>query len=78
MRRKTCIVIFSEGSTPTNIKYGFPRIVPILPGMTGVHKGIVLQPNANLNQDIEISWRLNADGASIKSGKIKLKDIPRK
>jgi putative transcriptional regulator len=78
MRRENLYCDILEGSTPTNIKYGFPRIVPILPGMTGVHKGIVLQPNANLNQDIEISWRLNADGASIKSGKIKLKDIPRK
>ena len=67
-----------EGSTFTNIKYGQPRIVPILPGMTGVHKGIVMQSNINLNQDIEISWCLNADGASIKRGRIKLKDISRK
>lgn len=78
IRRENLYCDILEGSTPTNVKYGFPRIVPILPGMSGVHKGIVIQLNANLNQDIEISWRLNADGASVKSGKIKLKDIPRK
>ena len=78
MRRENLYCDILEGSTPTNIKYGLPRIVPILPGMTGVHKGIIIHPNANLNQDVEISWCLNADGASVKSGKIKLKDIPRK
>lgn len=76
MRRENLYCDILEGSTFTNIKYGQPRIVPILPGMTGVHKGIVMQSNINLNQDIEISWCLNADGASVKSGRIKLKDIP--
>jgi hypothetical protein len=52
--------------------------VPILPGMTGVYKGIVLNPSANLYQDVEISWCLNADGASAKNGKIKLKNIVRR
>ena len=78
MRRENIYCDILVGSTPTNIRYGLPRIVPILPGMTGVYKGIVLQPNVDFNQDIEISWRLNADGASPKCGKIKLKDIPRK
>ena len=78
MRRENLYCDILEGSTFTNIRYGQPRIVPILPGMTGVHKGIIIQSNANINQDIEITWRLNADGASIKSGQIKLKDIPRK
>lgn len=75
MRRENLYCDILEGSTQTNVKYGLPRIVPILPGMTGVHKGIALQPNAKLDQNIEISWHLNADGASPKQGKIKLKDI---
>ena len=78
MRRENLYCDILEGSTFTNIRYGQPRIVPILPGMTGVHKGIIIQSNANINQDIEITWRLNAVGASIKCGQIKLKDIPRK
>ena len=78
MRRENLYCDILEGSTSANIKYGPPRIVPILPGMTGVHKGIVMQSNINLNQDIEISWCLNADGASIKNGQVKLKDIPMK
>ena len=76
MRRENLYCDILEGSTQTNIKYGLPRIVPILPGMTGVYKGIVLNPSA-LYQDVEISWCLNADGASAKNGKIKLKDIVR-
>ena len=78
MRRENIYCDILEGSTQNNIRYGQPRIVPILPGMTGVHKGIILLPNANLNQDTEISWRLNADGALPKTGRIKLRDIPRK
>ena len=78
IRRENLYCDILEGSTSTNIKYGPPRIVPILPGMTGVHKGIVIQSSINLNQDIEITWCLNADGASVKCGKIKLKDIPRR
>ena len=46
--------------------------------MIGVYKGIILNSQANLNRDVEISWVLNADGAAIKSGKIKLNEIPRK
>ena len=78
MRRENIYCDILEGSTQNNIRYGQPRIVPILPGMTGVHKGIILLSNANLNQDTEISWRLNADGALPKTGRIKLRDIPRK
>ena len=78
VRRENIYCDILEGSTQNNIKYGQPRIVPILPGMTGVHKGIILLSNANFNQDTEISWRLNADGAHPKTGRIKLKDIPRK
>lgn len=78
VRRENIYCDILEGSTPLNVKYGPPRIVPILPGMIGVYKGIILNSQANLNRDVEISWVLNADGAAIKSGKIKLNEIPRK
>ena len=61
-----------------NVRYGNPRIVPILPNMTGVHKAIGLRLGVDMDQDVEISWTLQADGAPMKKGKIKLKDIVRR
>ena len=42
VRRENIYCDILEGSTPLNVKYGPPRIVPILPGMIGVYKGIIL------------------------------------
>lgn len=67
-----------EGSTPNNIKFGNPRIVPVLPQTTGVYKHIVLSELTDFNSTVEIRWRLNADCAPQKSGVIRLCDIPRK
>ena len=67
-----------EGSTPQNIKFGNPRIVPVLPQTTGVYKHIILSELADFNSTAEIRWRLNADCAPQKSGSIRFCDIPRK
>lgn len=67
-----------EGSTPQNIKFGNPRIVPVLPQTTGVYKHIILSELTDFNSTAEIRWRLNADCAPQKSGTIRLCDIPRK
>lgn len=67
-----------EGSTPQNIKFGNPRVVPVLPQTTGVYKHIVLAENTDFSSTAEIRWRLNADCAPQKSGTIRLCDIPRK
>lgn len=73
---KYCDIL--EGSTENNIKYGPPRVVPVLPKMTGPSKGIFLKDNVSLNQDIEIKWDLYADCAPVKHGSIKLREICRK
>lgn len=78
IRRENIYCDILEGSTVNNVRYGNPRIVPILPNMTGVHKAIVLRPGINLDKDAVISWTLHADGAPMKQGKIKLRDIVRK
>lgn len=67
-----------EGSTPQNIKFGNPRIVPVLPNTTGVYKHIILSELADFNSRAEIRWKLNADCAPQKSGSIRFCDIPRK
>ena len=67
-----------EGSTPQNIKFGNPRIVPVLPQTTGVYKHIILSELTDFSSTAEIRWRLNADCAPQKSGTIRLCDIPRK
>ncbi|MCH5330192.1 MAG: ATP-binding protein [Alistipes sp.] len=67
-----------EGSTPQNIKFGNPRIVPVLPHTTGVYKHIILSELADFDSTAEIRWRLNADCAPQKSGSIRFCDIPRK
>lgn len=67
-----------EGSTPQNIKFGNPRIVPVLPHTTGVYKHIILSDLIDFNSTAEIRWRLNADCAPQKSGTIRICDIPRK
>lgn len=78
IRRENLYCDILEGSTMDNVRYGNPRIVPILPNMTGVHKAIGLRFGVDLDQDVEISWTLHADGAPMKKGKIKLKDIVRR
>lgn len=75
IRRENIYCDILEGSTLNNVRYGNPRIVPILPNMTGVHKAILLQSNIKLPQDAEISWTLHADGAPMKQGKIRLGDV---
>lgn len=67
-----------EGSTPQNIKFGNPRIVPVLPHTTGVYKHIILSELADFDSTAEIRWRLNADCAPQKSGSVRFCDIPRK
>ena len=78
IRRENLYCDILEGSTMNNVRHGNPRIVPILPNMTGVHKAIGLRSGVNLNQDLEITWILYADGAPMKKGKVKLKDIVRR
>lgn len=67
-----------EGSTPQNMKFGNPRVVPILPHTTGVFSPIILSNGIDFNSTAEIRWRLHADCAPQKSGIIKFSDIPRK
>ena len=78
IRRENMYCDILPGSTENNIKYGPPRIVPVLPRMTGPSKGVFLIPNVNLNQEIEIKWELYADCAPVKQGSIKLSEISRK
>ena len=78
IRRENIYCDILDGSTVNNVQYGNPRIVPILPNMTGVHKAIYLQSDINLNPDTEIRWTLHADGAPMKFGKIRLGDIVRR
>ena len=78
IRRENMYCDILPGSTENNIRYGPPRIVPVLPKMTGPSKGIFIVPNVNLNQDIEIKWELYADCAPIKHGSIRLNEIARK
>lgn len=78
IRRENIYCDMLGGTTHNHIQYGPPRVVPILPGMAGVYRSIMLVSTVNLNQDTEIFWTLNADGATLKKGKIKLKEIPRR
>ena len=67
-----------EGSTPQNMKFGNPRVVPILPQTIGVFSPIILSNRINFNDTSEIRWHLHADCAPQKSGVIRFCDILRK
>ena len=56
---------------------GTPRVIPILPDITGPYRPIELKENTIFDAR-EIKWKIYADAAPCKSGSIKLCDIERR
>ena len=75
LRRENLYCDLLESSVNGDVRFGNPRIVPILPAMIGVYKGIILNPSADFSSDAEIRWVLHADGAMPKQGVVRLKEI---